>query len=49
MASWPWSQEARAGAGETGPRGVLKGLLMVEEEEEEVEVEGCNMIEGIIW
>ena len=47
MASRPWSQEARAGAGETGPRGVLKGLPMEVEEEEVVEV--SNMIEGIIW
>ena len=36
------SQEARAAAGETGPRVVPK---VVEEEEEE----DINMIEGIIW
>ena len=40
MVNW-LSQEARAAAGEIGPRVVPK-----EEEEEELDI---NMIEGIIW
>ena len=46
VASWPWSQEARAAIGETGPRVVLEILPKVEVEEEE---EDSNMMEGIIW
>ena len=43
--SW-LSHEARAGAGETGPRVVLESLLKEEVEEEE---EDLDMMEGIIW
>ena len=39
------SHEARAGAGETGPRVVLESLLKEEVEEEE----DLDMMEGIIW
>ena len=45
MVTW-LSQEARAGAGETGPRVVLKSLPKEVEEEEGVDI---DMIEGIIW
>ena len=42
------SQEASAGAGETGPRIVLKSFAMEVEEEEE-EMVDIDMMEGIIW